>query len=44
MKRGDVSQDVVIWLIIAALAIAVGIALFVVFGGKFPGLIGGAFG
>ncbi len=41
-KKG-VEQEVIIWLIIAALSIAIGIALYVVFSGKIPGFLGGAF-
>lgn len=43
MQRG-VERQVLIWMIIAAIAIAVGIALIVTFSGNFPGLIAGAFG
>lgn len=30
-------------MILAVIAIAIGIALFVIWGGKFPNLVGGAF-
>jgi hypothetical protein len=41
MKRGDVSQEVVIALVIMAITAAVLIGLILIFQGKFPGLTGG---
>ena len=42
MKRG-VERSVLIFLIIAAIAIVVGIGLILAFADKFPGLIAGVF-